>query len=376
MTQDNLDNLSPAGRDYSYAETVKEFQLGSAPRQRALLSMLAISEEYGIDKSLLVSSLAQDQPKIFFESRRKTGRNFRQKLLRLAEAFEKDGEDTDKPIQAIPKLLPIAMLLGRKLERDQGNLSSLNQAWLDRHSETFQTDRPEDLLASRIMRLAARSLVVLFFASTIMIRVFPEFSAMLSEFGIEEPPVFQMANTFVNGFMKLWFFVPLLIMCMAPFFFPTFVHYLRRWNPFVWRQPNFSSSTRRRRILALISQSGTSVYSGVKSLMGFKAAKLSYKKLQKTKDRMDEGVNEWTSLASQKFISKQDARALALTASPETHAWILRRVATNNEHLRSRRSLYLVRLLVIVVNFILGALIILLTFSVLSVLLTIIQSFV
>jgi hypothetical protein len=137
---------------------------------------------------------------------------------------------------------------------------------------------------------------------------------------------------------------------VVPFLLPSFRLYLRRWNPFTWRQPESVPVTERRQALAVASQSDSLPSSLIERLLDFVAIKRSFKGLEKAQARIENGDNEWESLAKEKVISEREAEALAMASSGQTRAWLLNWSATKQQSRWAARIDNRTRAIVTVVN--------------------------
>ncbi len=353
---------------FAQNQLVRAFQETCAPRQRALLSLLAICKKHDLDPAQMVASLSQDLPRTFLESGRKTRNFYWSRVQDFSEELKQFPAIPDG-LEKFPDLLPNTVELALRLAREQGTLDELNDAWLNRPPDyVFDATQNESFVA-RMFPLFLKAFIILFFASFLMIFIVPEFMAMLEEFDVAVPPIFQLTVTTVGVIIR-YVFVPVLIFLIAiPCCIPSWRRYFKRWNPFVWQQPILPSTVSTRRGLALIAAHGRST--STDTLTGFPILKRVWDRSSAETKAVGDRHLDWQRLASQKIISGKEAHALEMADSGAVQAWLLQKSAIMRNHRIESRGLFFTRAVVTTVNVILGTLVLLLALSVISALISI-----
>jgi type II secretory pathway component PulF len=328
-----------AGQQFAVAGAVAELLECSAPHQRALLSVLAVADRHDIDPIPLISSLAEELPaadKVRAEE--------------LAEQITEGVEAVDA-LDQIPYLLPPTCVLALRLARDQGTLSELYVGLLDRYrgSEPDPSSYEVEYVPA-LARMAGRVLAVAVLVSFIMLKIVPEFQKMLEEFQVEPPPAFYLLMSVCDRIVKFWFLPFLLMVCLMVCCIPMCRRYLGRLSPLKWRQRTFSSAVNRRRSLALVTQMASSVRSGVTMILNSASLDRIFPRLLEANEKIENGEDEWESLAAEHVISKRESNALALTVSGDTQAWLLRWSATDQQQRRATRGTLLMRIALVTMN--------------------------
>ena len=343
--------------------TVDELLESCAPHQRALLAIVAVAHIHQMDAPALVKSLAIE-----------LSGSARVQLLQLANCMSEGSEFIDA-CQEVPNVIPPSVLLAFQLARENGTLNTLYSKLAERSIENENDPAfGESNYVSRYVGLLFKVHIYAAIVIFISVKIVPEFLAMFSEFGVDPPMTLRLATTIFDLFAKFWFIGFLILIIAIPFCFPAIRQYLRRWNPLIWRQTMVSPSVDRRRSLALIRQAGESLASGISMIMDTGQLRKLIGRLSRAKDRMDQGQNEWDSLATEKIISRRDAKALAMTTSQETQAWLLEWSADKQQSRQSTRSVVILRAILTLVNVFLVLLVGLTCIAVFSTLLSIMAS--
>ena len=343
--------------------TVSELLDSCAPHQRALLGVVAVAEVHQMDAAALVKSLAYE-----------LSGGARVGLLQLAERMSEGSEFIDA-CSEVPLVVPPSVLLAFQLARENGTLTALNLKLAERNFENekdpaFEEGNYVSRYVGLLFKVSIFGVIIIF----ISIKIVPEFLQMLSEFGVEPPIALRFVTTIFDSLVKFWFVGLLMLIIAIPFCFPAIRQYLRRWNPLIWRQAMVSPAVDRRRSLALIKQAGKSVAAGISMIMGSGQLRKLIGRLNRAKNRIDKGQNEWDSLATEKVISRRDAEALAMTSSQETQAWLLQWSADKQQTRNSTRSVVILRTILTLVNVVLVLLVALTCIAVFATLLSIMAS--
>ncbi len=349
-------------------QLVNEFQETCEPRQRALLSLLAICEKHHLAPTQLVASLSHDLPRTPLESRRKTRGFFWSRVLDISDELERVQAVPDA-LEKFPGLLPNTVELALRLERETGTLPDLIDAWLNRPPDYVCDAKRNESFVARMFPLFLKTLVVFYVVVLVLIKIFPEFRSMMEEFGVDAPPIFQLTAMICNALNAFWFIPALLILIAIPFCVPAISRYCNRWNPFVWQQPILPSAVSTRQALALVIAHGKSI--STNALKGFW-------KLHRTVDGSDAEIStqrvkpfDWDKLALRRIISNKEARALQMADSDAAQAWLLQKSAIKKYHRIEGRGMFFTRAVVTSANVFLGTLIFLLALSIFSTLISI-----
>ena len=356
--EDNSVNGSGIGRRISRTQTVAEIVEVSAPHQLALLRMLAVSEIYGLDPIPLISSMAEELPTVY----RNRLKLFEEQLLLGGDVVDAIGE--------VPRLVPPSVELAIRLARENGTLSELYNAVLQKHFGTGGNDNESGVWA-KLIHLAALVFAVIVVLSFIMISIVPEFRSMLEEFEIESPSALELLIVVADTAVKFWFVGALFLLALIPFAIVGFRRYLRSWNRYVWRQNTIKPTTVRKRSLALVLQAGLSIPAGIKVIKQNKNWRRITGKLGKAQDRINNGHEAWDSLAIANVITRRDVESMKLSASGETQAWLLRWSANTKQARQRARSGFLVRVLMAMVYITVGLIVVLAASAVFLTLITI-----
>lgn len=320
---------------FSHDQLVHEFQSSCAPRQRALLSVLAVCDKYNLDslKPKLVASLAHDLPRTPLESRRKTRKFYWAKLEDFSTSLE-TSENVQESLSKFPGLLPETVELGLNLEDENGSLCGLSDAWLRRGLDETIDRQHNHVFIARMFPLFLKGLVFFFVIGRVVSRLIPEFVKMREEYGVEQLSVLTLAVEITDFIARFWFIPFLIGMLLIPFLIPAILRYLKRWNPFVWKQRHQPSSALARQALALLTLHKRTSNSIV--LNGFKRLKRALKTGNRgdlAEEQIEDSENtqsdpiDWKQLAIQGVISPQEAQALQTAQSPDVKAWLLRKRA-------------------------------------------------
>ena len=370
------DSETGADRLFFHADLVAEFQDSCAPRQRALLSLLAISQKYDLDPAPLISGLANDLPRTPLESRRRTRSFFWSRVEQMATDVEASGAGNDTKsilsvLKRFPRLLPGNVELALRLENQKQRLPRLFQSWLNRPPSYDKLQR-----APLLMGALTRGLFLLFFLVTvvsfIMLKVVPELKSMLSEFAIKPPFMFTLSIEVADFLVRYWFVLALCLLIGMFLCIPAIRSYLRRWNPFIWRQPDLPSAVRTRRALAMVTEHGKEKILP-STFVGLKQIRRDVGVDNKQGAIAGTGQLEWDRLSSQGKISAQDLKALKGSSSKITQAWILRKSADSRLKSNENREWLIAKLVLAGINILLGISVFILATGLFSVLITIME---
>ncbi len=318
-TQPEPGNANATQR-YVERQYVRELLRSCAPHQRTVLGILALAERYELDPAPMLSSLGTELPSAY-----------RYQCHELAEGLA-TGIGADQALKEIPGLLPPSVVLALNLAREEGKLAAFYSSVLDRTAESDLEVSAEQTGFGDLLGLAFKTLTIAYFMMFILMKIVPEFFKMLQEFGVEAPRPMFLLMWACDRMASFWFVGALLLPLLVPFFFPSFRMYLRRWNPFTWRQPEFVPVSERRYALAIATQSDSRPSALLARLLDFPGIRQLFIGLKKAQIGVENEDDEWKSIAKAKIISQQEAQALALASSGETRAWLLNWSASRQHH--------------------------------------------
>lgn len=346
---------------FSQTQMISEVQEICAPRQRALLSLLAISHKHDLAPAQLVASFADDLPRTPLESRRKTRKFYWSRAEDFAEELNQCQAVPDA-LDEVPGLLPGTVELALRLEREAGTLSEFNDAWLNRSPDFVCDAVRRETSVHSILTLCLKTVFMLAVVLLVLIRVFPEFKAMMEEFAVEPPPIFNFTAMIMDALAKFWFIPVLLILIAIPFYIPALSRYSKRWNPFIWRQPIWPRSVRTREALAFATAHGKSI--SAKAIRRLRKQKRPRNRGGADTELTTDKPFKWLQLASQRIISRNEAEALQLAGSRDTQAWLLQKSARKRNDRVESRGMFLTHAVVIIVNAVLVALVLFIALSI------------
>ncbi len=362
IAKERRDKFAPS---QDHAETARELLRSSTPHQRALLRIIATCHCYQLDPHPMLLGLASEVP----------GRRNALQLNQLSESLLAGVELVDA-LKELPGLLTPSSQMAIQLASDDGDLTELYSALLDRYPEDEEISGGlnEEGTATKIVRLAARASFIFGILGFIMLKIVPEFQKMFEEFGIELPNTMRLLMTVADRSLLLGPVIPFLFLIAVPFFIPAFRRYINRWNPVTWRVPDSSHAASQRRSLAMISETKQTLSRGITLLSKVFPFKRGARRLEKANLKISEGQNQWSALATAGAISNRDARALSTSESRETQAWLLRWSANDHGDRAKTRSAFIIRLVFAIVHIGLGLLVFLTAIAIFMSLITIINS--
>lgn len=301
---------------------VRECQTSCEPRQRALISWMAICHKHELRPAELIASFAQDVPRTALEKRRRTRKFFWSRVGLLA------NELTEHPsfptaLEKFPGLLPNTIELAIRLESEKGTLPQFYQAWLNRDADAgFETNRQTKSFFGRLIPLFLLTLTIVSIAVLIGIRNVPVFQDIAEEFDFEFDERFEIVlfwlldgSSVILGLML--FSLPLIVLALPGYF--------RRWNPFIWRQPIAPSWAANRKALAMICEHGKTVPAD--ALKYFRRLqRVLTSDANSASDAQSDLELDWMQLASRGIISRPEAQVLQTAKSPLAQAWLIQKM--------------------------------------------------
>lgn len=349
---------------------VKEIQGSCAPRQRAVISVVAICQKHGIAPEALLKSFAADLPRTPLEPRRRTGKFYWSRVEQLAETCSAHPS-IQAAISASPGILPDAVAYAMLQEQQFGNSSEFNQAWLNRTQDVAFDSDPQESVIARVFPLIAKTLIIFGLALFILLWIFPEFMEMTEEFGITPPAILSFTSNVVETFLNLLWVPALALLLAIPLSFPSVRKFFRLWNPFNWRQPIIPQPIINRRALALTLQYGQTNL-GRSSNQFRKLARSLETPASDEASSARQSEIDWQRLVSQSVLSKTEGDAMQQTDSDESRAWILQRTATYHHRRIESRGAFVSRAIIYAIQIILAGIVILFALSIITTLVTLI----
>ena len=243
---------------FAQNQLVNEIQETCAPRQRALLSLLAISQKHKLPPKQLVASFADDLPRTPLETRRRTRKFYWSRVHDFSEEL-KQAQSMPDSLEKFPGLLPGAVELALRLEREAGTLDEFTDAWLNRPPDYVYEATRSQTFVNSMFTLFFKTFVIFNLAIFIVIKVFPEFQSMMEEFGVEPPPIFDFTATIFDALAKLLVYSIFAIPDRDPFLHSCRVKVLQTLEPIRLAATNFASSVSTRQVLALVTAHGKSI---------------------------------------------------------------------------------------------------------------------
>ncbi len=341
-------------------ELVRECQSCCEPRQRALISLMAICHKHDLRPAEFIASLAQDVPRTPFEKRRRTRKFFWSRVGLLADELS-DPTSFLTGLDQFPGLLPNTVELAMRLESDNGSLPLFYQAWLNRPADFgFDTNRESKPIVSRLIVLFLLTLTIVSIAVFIGIRNVPVFQEIADEFGFEFDDRFEIIFA---PLLHTTSVIMLLMLFSLPLILVVLPRYFRRWNPFVWRQPFVPKRVANRKALAMICEHGKTVPAD--ALKNFQRLQGVLKPGSSSgSDVKSEMELDWMRLASQGIISRKEALVLHTAKSPAAQAWLIQKMLESQFQQHVDRQAFWNRTWETFVKLVLGSIVILLAFMV------------
>ncbi|QEG20517.1 hypothetical protein [Mariniblastus fucicola] len=315
------------------------------PNQRALVSLFATAELYGLELKTLVSGYAK-------ETGLAAAVVFADKLPAAGMKTELHPLDIAADIE---DLLPVPGRVALNSARASGTLRSFYRSWLAQSvDDRLHWVRHENTNAATIGRLAVRTFLCVWFLTVILLFVIPEHQKMYEEFGMELNRTAKLFLSVSVLFSKLFplfllvlFLIFLYIVCLRR---SVLRGYLRRWMPGRWRQIVLPQNVLKRKLMAW-------------DLLAFRGD------AAKAKD----GFTDWDDMVASKQLGRREARIMKGSSQLETQAWLLRNMADNKLELRKTRSALAIGTFSFLFQALLAFIIILATFTIFSMLIEVMK---
>ena len=282
--------------------------------RQSLLRVLALSHESRIDAGVLVANLADEH----------RGAN-RRRLQRLARRLA-EGSPLVTALEQTPNVLDERQVLAIRFGSQTGTLSAIFEKLLADGSVTRAGRGPVVRSIPYLVLMALMCLLVLSFLATF---VFPTVEQMFHEFGVAEPPLFAAAGqslpyfAIVVGIFLLIAFGVLVLEAFGGWgvlpdaWFP--VRLRRRF-----RSPQMADLLR---WFAESIEAGRPLTAALSTLARYHFDPKTRVRLLVARNEIEQGSDVWSGLCEAGLLSPRESAALASSGSPETQAWLMRRLA-------------------------------------------------
>ncbi len=282
--------------------------------RQSLLRVLALSHTSRIDAGVLVSNLADEH----------RGAN-RWRLQRLARRLA-DGIPLVTALEQTPNVLDERQVLAIRFGSQTGTLSSIFEKLLADGRVTPAGRGPVVRSIPYLVLLTCVCLSVLGFLATF---VFPTVEEMFQEFGVTEPPLFAAAGqaipyfAIVAGMLVLIAFGGLVMESFGGWrVLPD------SWLPVRLRRrfgaPQMADLLR---WFAESIEAGRPLTAALSTLARYHFDPKTRVRLLVARNEIEQGSDVWSGLCDAGLLSPQESSALAASGSPETQAWLMRRMA-------------------------------------------------
>ena len=329
------------------------------PHQLVFLNLLAVSQHYDVALGPLLVGLSEETPYVF-----------RQRTKSIAAEVAAGTSAVDAIVNS--QLLPHTTNMALRLAKESGTLDEFCISVLNRNQDHSSNTHIAANPFFRLFRLFILTLVVLMLLSFVTIKIIPEFRAMLEEFGIEEPGVFQTFISVSDTFVSFWFVLPALFLLTAPFYLPALLRGVKYINPLNWRKPFGDPLNNLRRATAVAAESGVALPSAMNVVLEGQRGKPKFNLLSNAIADIPNHQTPLQSLAERKIVSAREADSLDSVSSGETQAWLLRWSNSIAQRRHSNRSVYILQVLVTVTHLVVAVIVLLTALTVFSTLVQII----
>ena len=339
---------------------VEQMQKLTVPRQRALISMLAICDKHDLQPDEILSSFSNDLPRTPLEDRRRTRRFYWSRVQDLADETKQDHSNSSSTFEKAAGhlgLLPDFANIAMRIQNENETQDEFNHAWLNRAPDYLHDQSQPRSLFVQAFTVALKLVFVLWVITYVMIRIVPELKGMAEEFEMERQMMLEVSITLFATLAKFWFLPALILILLVPFFFNATAHYLKRWNPFTWQSRERSVDNKRRELLAL-QLSHQRVWNFDQSMENqfdyqFDEEQPVYNRRgsePKTENLTNEEEIDWKQVQSNWKISSAEVRLLTTAGSSDVQGWLLSRSVEHRGRRERKRSEFWTQLLVTSVN--------------------------
>ncbi|MCM2371534.1 type II secretion system F family protein [Aporhodopirellula aestuarii] len=285
----------------------------TAPHERALVRVLAISLRRRLNTAMMVDRLAH-------EFTRGPGRALRQVARLLAE-----GTPIVDSLEQTPRALdPTAVLLLR-LAAETGTLPETLQSLVTTNGPSDPVkDLHKTSVENQLYQVAIGFMMAWLMITFLLTFIIPTFKKMFEEFGVELPATMLLLIAIGDYWLlmlllSLIFFM--LLLTVGPFAFGKSM-----W-PFGLGRRIPRAGSDLLALFAIIIQSGRPLASGIDTLSRIHPVGRLRKRLVVASTSIDQGEDAWQALATEKIIGPKTLAALQLAEDKTAQAWLLRRAA-------------------------------------------------
>jgi hypothetical protein len=282
------------------------------PYQRSILGCLAISNHLNSNPVPLLTSLGCELPG-------KQGSD----LIQMANLLE-SGNDPFKTMEQFPKLVPPQAIVLLRLAEQDGMLK-----WVFRliRLRFPRLGRTRAVGLNPVFGLYLKALFVLGLSGFMLLKIVPELGKIFQEFGFRSER-FSLAVRYLDGMgTGLGFLTLLLLLSGLTWLLVRILGFCFGRRP--WQDPPAPRIVTRNRFLGSLAQTG-SLGNTLERFATSASLKRLLPRLNSVRNRMLQGRDAWSALADNKLISRSDADRVSLV-SPETQAWLMRAKASKQE---------------------------------------------
>ncbi|QDT00793.1 type II secretion system F family protein [Adhaeretor mobilis] len=309
-----------------------------ASKQQGLLRILSAGLAERLELAPLVESFAKEH----------RGR-YRRRLYRLAQRLN-TGTPLPDALEQTPGTLSDEQSLAVRFGMQSGTIAEVFDGLTDQSDQTIrQVGHRLRQIGAYMTLLGVFLLLVLSF---LVVKIFPQFHAILRDFYLEGTESFHLLNRIANLAIQL---TPLLIVVLLLGVWLTRAKWPRRFfrrhvvtrlfKPI--RQLRSGSLLN---LLAIAHQAGRPLPGTLSTLARYHYDSWVRQRLLFVRNEVEQGANLWQSLATARLLSPAESRALQHTTTTDSTVWTLRHLADWKEsRVAQRLDAYLDALLPCVV---------------------------
>ena len=300
--------------------------------QQAVLRMLAVASEHNLNAANLLHDLS-------VEMKSATAHQIPFVVDDLSSGLS--------PLESFartPGIVPESAVMGLETIKTQGLTKPLNQALLNtpnrRKSESASNDNFDAV--NSLIWLAFKYLWLINILTFIMLFIIPQFKAMYEEFGIELPLSMQLLVEICNVLTQSWFVFPLIMMVIGAYFLirhpHIFASFFSRWIPNRWKQPVLTKRAQKDLSLAWVVQTSDELPETAKRFVDNRGVNTEELQRIADGDKAESSTSVLKALTNKRVLSKRFSSIASTASSPESAAWILRKMGKQRQGNRSRRG--------------------------------------
>lgn len=282
--------------------------------RQSLLRVLALSHESRLNAGVLVANLADEH--------RDTNRWRLQRLARRLAA----GTPLVAALEQTPNVLDEREVLAIRFGSQTGTLSAIFERLLAEGSSKSVGRGPIVRSVPYLVLMTFMCLLVLSFLATV---IFPSVEEMFDEFGMAGLPLFQAAGRVIPYFSLVA--GGLILIAFGVLVLEAFGGW--RVLPDAW----FPVRLRRRfgapqmadllRWFADAIEAGRPLSAALSTLARYHFDPKTRVRLLVARNEIEQGSDVWSGLCEAGLLSPRESAALAASGSPESQAWLMRRLA-------------------------------------------------